>query len=216
MELIDFLKTLLCGGHGVAEAIAILPVIMAAMAGISAVAGGAASSSQNRKNNSLVDARNDELIKEQYQGVLDDPGSKAYLRTLKENLRDSIDGIENTAVSTGATHENVIAAKESANRAISESMASLLQREDQKRNNVMQQRTGLLGTQLGLNAQNAQNWAQVAGNVASAASMLGSAYLDENAKLFGNNGQAGTLKPENIAPDIIGNPGDTLLPYNYA
>lgn len=203
MELFDFFEMLLHGPSGIIEAIAVLPIIMAAIAGASAIAGGVTSSAQNRKSRNLLNARNDELIKDQYQGVLDDAGSKAYLNVLQENLRESIDGIENSAVSTGATHENVTASKESANRSVSEAISSLLQREDQKKAGITQQRTGLLGTQIGMNAQNAQNWAQVAGNVASAAGMLGSAYLDDNAKLFGNGNPVNPITSlDDAAPDL--------------
>lgn len=111
--------------------------------------------------------------------------------------------MENSAVSTGATHENLTASKESANRSVSEAISSLLQREDQKKAGIIQQRTGLLGTQIGMNAQNAQNWAQVAGNVASAAGMLGSTYLEDNSKLFGNNNPVKPITSlDDVAPDI--------------
>lgn len=62
---------LMHGPAGIAEAIAVLPIIMAAIAGASAIAGGVTSSTQNRKSRNLINARNDELVKEQYQGVLD-------------------------------------------------------------------------------------------------------------------------------------------------
>lgn len=182
------------GTGEVMQSVAIIPIIMAAISAASAIGGGIASSRQNKNNQQLLDARNDELIKEQYQGVLDDPGSQAYLRTLSENLRDSITGVENSAVSTGATHENTLAAKESANRVMSDAMAGLLQREDAKKQNIIQQRGQLSGQQMGLNMQNAQNWASVAGNVASAASNLGMAYMGNNAKLFGGGGSSGATR----------------------
>lgn len=174
-------------------AIAVLPLVMGIVSALSSIGGGIASSVSSKKaddaNRRLLDARNDELAKEQYQGVLDDPGSKAYLNTLNENLRDTITGVENSAVSTGATHENTLAAKESANRVMSGVMSQLLQREDAKRQSIIQQRGNLANQEMAMNAEsgarNAQNWATTAGNVASAASMLGSAYLDGNASLFG-------------------------------
>lgn len=180
-------------------AIAVLPLVMGIVSALSSIGGGIASSVSSKKaddaNRRLLDARNDELVKEQYQGVLDDPGSKAYLNTLNENLRDTITGVENSAVSTGATHENTLAAKESANRVISGAMSQLLQREDAKRQSIIQQRGNLANQEMAMNAEsgarNAQNWATTAGNVASAASMLGSAYLDGNTSLFGTKGSSG-------------------------
>lgn len=192
--MFESIMTFMLGPDGISSAVAVLPIIMAAISAASAIGGGVASSRQNRKNQQLLDARNDELLMEQYQGVLDDPGSRAYLNTLSENLRDSITGIENSAVATGATHENTLASKESANKVVSDAMAGLLQREDAKRQGIIQQRNQLAGQQAGLNMQNAQNWASVAGNVASAASNLGMAYMSNNAKLFGGGGSSGATR----------------------
>lgn len=197
--MIELLHDIFFGPSCVEQAV--VPLALGIISALASIGGGIASSVSSKKaddaNRRLLNARNDELLKEQYQGVLDDPGSRAYINTLNENLRDTITGVENSAVSTGATHENTLAAKESANRVMSGAMSQLLQREDAKRQGIIQQRGNLVNQEMAMNAEsgarNAQNWATTAGNVASAASMLGSAYLDGNASLFGTKGSSTTF-----------------------
>lgn len=161
-----------------------IPIIMAAVSAASSIGGGIMGSKENKKNQALISQRNAELQRDLYQGVLDDAGSQAYLRTLDRNLRDTIGGVENTAVSTGATQENVLAQKEAANEVTSNAIGNLLQREDSKRYNLLNRQANIDAQQMGLNAQRAQNWQQVASGISNAAGTLGSAYLMGEEKLF--------------------------------
>lgn len=159
--------------------------------------GAAKSAQENKKNQYLANNRQAELDKELYQGVLDDPGSQAYLRTLDRNLRDSIQGIENSAVSTGATQENVLAQKRAANEVTSDAIGNLLQREDAKRDNLLNRQANLDAQQMAVNNQKAQNWANVASTISNAATSLGSAYMLANDQLF----KMDDIKPiKNMAP----------------
>ena len=164
-----------------------IPIIMAAVSGASSIAGGIMSARENRKNQSLVNQRNAELTKDLYQGVLDDPGSQAYLRTLNNNLRDTIQGIENTSVSTGSTHENTLAQKEAANEVTANAMGDLLRREDDKKFALLGRRDAIDQQQMAINTQRAQSWSQIAQGVANSANALGSAYMLGEQKLFGTN-----------------------------
>lgn len=162
----------------------LVPIIMAAVSAASSIAGGVIGSKENRKNQTLYNKRNAELEKDLYSGPLNDAGSQAYLRTIRENLNDTIQGIENSAVSTGATQENVLAQKEAANRVVSDATANLLQREDNKRYALLGRRDALDQQQVAINNQRAANWQQIASGISNAASALGSAYMMGEEKLF--------------------------------
>lgn len=175
----------------------VIPIISAIVSAASAVGGGLASAKKNRENQYLLNQEKADLDKELYQGVLDDAGSKAYLRSVNQNLRDSITGIENSAVSTGATHENTLAAKQAANEVMSNAVGNLLQQEEGKRQTLLNRKSNLNAQQAAINSQNAQNWQQISQGIANASSALGTAYMLGNDQLFKMDG----IKPiENVVP----------------
>ena len=182
---------------------AITAAISAASAGYGAYKSGQA----NKKNKALLDQMENEntaeYIKDYYRGALENPGSKAYLKRLDQTMRDNTKAIENTAASTGATHENILAAKESNNRVMSDAVSGLVQNEDQRKesikNNYLQRKQALLGGQMGMNSQVAQNWATTAGNISSSAGSLASAYMQSNGKLLTPKSKVGN-------PTITGAP----------
>lgn len=170
-----------------------IPIIMSLASAAAQGVGAVKSAQENKKNQYLTNNRQAELDKELYQSVLDDPGSQAYLRTLDRNLRDSIQGIENSAVSTGATQENVLAQKRAANEVTSDAIGNLLQREDAKRDNLLNRQANLDAQQMAINSQKAQNWANTASAISSAANSVASAYMMGEKSLFDNPQTTGSM-----------------------
>lgn len=172
-----------------------LIAIAAIAGGISAASSafGAAKSAQaNRKNRKLLNAMGEEnkaeYLKDYYRGSLDNPGSKAYLKRLDQTMKDNTKATETTAASTGSTQENVLAAKESNNRVMSDAVSGLVQNEDVRRESVknayLQRKQSLTAGQMGMNSQVAQGWVNTAANISNAAGSLASAYLMSDGKLF--------------------------------
>jgi len=170
-----------------------LAAITAAISAISSGVGAYKSTQANKKNQTLLNNMGDEYkseyLKDYYRGTLENPGSKAYLKRLDENLRDNTKATENTAAATGATQENVLAQKQANNEVVSGAMGDLVQNEDMRRENIkqnyLQRKNQLAQGQMGMNAQVGQNWMNTASNISNAAGSLASVYaLDPNAKLF--------------------------------
>ena len=170
-----------------------LAAITAAISAISSGVGAYKSKQANKKNQTLLNNMGDEYkseyLKDYYRGTLENPGSKAYLKRLDENLRDNTKATENTAAATGATQENVLAQKQANNEVVSGAMGDLVQNEDMRRENIkqnyLQRKNQLAQGQMGMNAQVGQNWMNAASNISNAAGSLASVYaLDPNAKLF--------------------------------
>ncbi|OJV19437.1 MAG: hypothetical protein BGO30_06045 [Bacteroidetes bacterium 41-46] len=177
---------------------AIIPIILGALAVASTAYGAIKSGQENRKNQTLLNSMNEEanaeFVREYHRGALDNPGSKAYLKRLESVMEDNKKASENTAASTGATHENVLAEKQSNNRVMSDAVAGLVEREDSRQQSVKQgylnRKQSLVGAQMGLNSQKAQTWSDTAQGVSSAAGSLASAYLMSDGKLFQGNSLA--------------------------
>lgn len=191
--------------------IAILPLVPLIAGGLSVVSsafGSSAGAKEAKKNEKILKGLQDEnqsnYISEYYRGSLDNPGSRAYLKRLDENIRDKTKATENTAVATGATQENVLAQKQANNEVYSNAVGGLVQNEDERKQRVKQNyfsnKTSLAGSQMGINSQKAQNWMNIAGGISQAAGSLASLYLQ------GNN--TGLFKPiqagsSNIAGNVI-------------
>lgn len=183
---------------------AIIPIILGALAVASTAYGAIKSGQENKKNQSLLDGLNNEAnadyVREYHRGALDNPGSKAYLKRLESVMEDNKKASENTAAATGATHENVLAEKQSNNRVMSDAVAGLVEREDTRQQSVKQgylnRKQSLVGAQMGLNSQKAQTWSDTAQGISSAAGSLASAYLMSDGKLFQGNNSLAT--PEKV------------------
>lgn len=177
---------------------AIIPIILGALAVASTAYGAIKSGQENKKNQTLLNSMNEEanaeFVREYHRGALDNPGSKAYLKRLESVMEDNKKASENTAASTGATHENVLAEKQSNNRVMSDAVAGLVEREDARQQSVKQgylnRKQSLIGAQMGLNSQKAQTWSDTAQGISSAAGSLASAYLMSDGKLFQGNSLA--------------------------
>lgn len=177
---------------------AIIPIILGALAVASTAYGAIKSGQENKKNQTLLNSMNEEanaeFVREYHRGALDNPGSKAYLKRLESVMEDNKKASENTAASTGATHENVLAEKQSNNRVMSDAVAGLVEREDARQQSVKQgylnRKQSLIGAQMGMNSQKAQTWSDTAQGISSAAGSLASAYLMSDGKLFQGNSLA--------------------------
>jgi len=171
---------------------AVVPFILGALAVASSAYGAIKSGNENRKNQGLLDSLSDEnkadFVREYHRDALENPGSKAYLKRLSSTMEDNNKVTENTAAATGATQENVLAAKQSNNRVMSDAVSGLVEKEDNRQQVVkqgyLQRKQGLVGTQMGLNSQRAQTWADTAQGISSAAGSLASAYMMSDGKLL--------------------------------
>lgn len=195
MKKTTFILLLLCFiadqvfSYSVNVSYAILPFIVPlAMAGVSAAGSALGSSKAARemtKNEKIIGEMKDDAQKEYlnsyYRSSLDNPGAQSYLKRLDRTMRDNTKAVENTATATGATQENVLAAKESNNRVMSDAVGDLVQRDEQNkdmaRERYIQRKAGIAGQQMGMNQQKAQNWANLGQNISSAAGSLAQAYL---------------------------------------
>ena len=186
----------------------IIPLISGGISLGSSILGNIQASNAAKKNEKILKGLQDEnkaeYIKEYYRGALDNPGSQAYLKKLDQTIKDNTKATENTAVATGATQENVLAAKQANNEVVSDAVGGLIQNEDNRKQQVKQNyfttKTGLLGQQMGINSQKAQNWQNIASGIGQAAGSLASAYLmNPKSKLFGT----GPLLTTPATPDAI-------------
>lgn len=195
---IDYLLDSVLPGTDFQVEQAIIPIILGALAVASTAYGAIKSGQENKKNQTLLNSMNEEanaeFVREYHRGALDNPGSKAYLKRLESVMEDNKKASENTAASTGATHENVLAEKQSNNRVMSDAVAGLVEREDARQQSVKQgylnRKQSLIGAQMGLNSQKAQTWSDTAQGISSAAGSLASAYLMSDGKLLQGNSLA--------------------------
>lgn len=171
---------------------AVIPIILGALAVASSAYGAIKSSQAAKENQRILDGLQEEntgdFLREYHRGALENSGSKAYLKRLEGVMEDNRKASENTAAATGATHENVLAEKQSNNRIMSDAIAGLVEREDNRQQQIRQgylsRKQGLMGSQMGINQQKAQTWADLASGVSSAAGSLAGTYLESNGKLI--------------------------------
>ena len=198
MDLFYFLFDLLSPGgeiiiNGAAYSVQYcMPLPIAAVigiaAGISALATGGsaiAGARANRKNQAILNQRDREneqmYLQEYYRGALENEGSKAYLKRLDEMMEKRDKAADNAAVATGATHENQLAAKQANNEVLSDAIAGLVEREENRKMAVQDRyfnnRAAIQSGQMAQNQAIAQNWANLGSGISSAAGSLASAYL---------------------------------------
>lgn len=155
------------------------------VAAAGSTAGAIGSSAKNRKareerSRSYNEAL-DYLDSQYYRDPLSTVGNRSILKSLDERMGDQIDAIENRAAAGGATMENLLAARQSANRTVGSVYNSLLQGEDARRRDLERQRMQLgqqysAGVQQGY-LQDAQNWQAWGAAMGQAGIQLGSAGL---------------------------------------
>lgn len=162
-----------------------IPIALAGVSALSSVLGSAKASSEVRKNERQLRAFQDENLRDYisnyYDGGLESRSSKAYLKRLDESMRDQQRISEGQAVSTGATQENILAAKQSQNRAMSEAVSGIVAQDEQKkesaRERYLQRKMNLMQGEMGMRQQKAQNWITTAQGIASAAGSAASAFM---------------------------------------
>lgn len=195
--------------------IPLIPLITGGISLGSSILGNVQASKASKANEKILKGLQDEnksdYIKEYYRGALDNPGSQAYLKKLDQTIKDNTKATENTAAATGATQENVLAAKQANNEVVSDAVGGLIQNEDNRKQQVKQNyfttKTNLSGQQMNQNSQKAQNWQNIAAGIGQAAGSLASAYLMNPQKsLLGSNLSTPTtpavISANNAAPAV--------------
>lgn len=194
MEIINSIIDLLFSGGKVIidgvvvpvyRSIPIIPIVAAAVSALAAGGSAIAGAKANKKNQKILNDQNREneqmYLQEYYRGALENEGSKAYLKRLDEAMEKRNQAAENSAVATGATHENTLAAKQANNEVLSDAIAGLIEKEDTRKLQVQDRYFGnknaIRSGQMSQNAAVANNWAGIGSGITSAAGSLTSAYL---------------------------------------
>ena len=205
-DIINLLCDFLFGGDIVIDGVTtscqmavgwIIPAIGLAISAISAGASAAAGAKANRKTQALLDERDREnesmYLQEYYRGALENEGSKAYLKRLEQKMDERNLATENTAVATGSTHENTLAAKQANNEVLSDAIAGLIEKEDSRKLAVQDRyfsnRSAIDSARMSGNAAIANNWANLGSGISSAAGSLASAYLRDDTWGLNRNNQ---------------------------
>jgi hypothetical protein len=147
-----------------------------------------------RENKKILDEAKQEnlstYLRDYYRGTLDNPSSKAYLKRLDKSMQDRNKATENTATATGATQENVLAAKQANNEVMSDAIGNIVQGEEARKDAIqdryLQRKSALLQGDMNMNTQRAQNWMNTAQGISNAAANLASAYLMSGSKFTSN------------------------------
>jgi len=163
-----------------------IPVLAIASA-VASAAGAIGSAAKNKKarqeEKRAYDRAQAYLNSDYYRSPLESVGNKALLKTMDYRLDKNNEAIDNRAAAGGATVENVLAAKQNNNEAISNTYARLLQSEEARQQGIRAQQMGLdqqhsQAVQNGYlaDAANWQNWGQTTANAIMSlgtSSMLG-------------------------------------------
>lgn len=208
-EYLFLSQEIIINGVAVTPSYCIAPLIVAGIAAaISAAGSAAAGAKANKKNQEILSERNREnemmYLSEYYRGALENDGSKAYLKRLEQMMEKRDKAADNSAVASGATQENRLAAKQANNEVISDAIAGLIEKEDNRKQTVQDRyfnnKAAIQSGQMAQNSAVANNWAQIGAGITSAAGSLASAYLmDGNYKLNPND----TTNTTNTATSTI-------------
>lgn len=147
---------------------------------------------QRRILNQMAADNESNFLRDYYQDAFDDPSSRSYLKRISEEVYDRNKGIENSGISSGATHENSLAAKESANkemgRAINDVVINNEGKKQAAKNQYIQRKNAIASGNMELTQQQgdmkAQNWSTLGGNLADSITGLASTYLQTGGNLF--------------------------------
>lgn len=173
-------------------AVQLIPIIAAAISALAAGGSAIAGANANKKNASILAAReleNESLyLQEYYRSALENPSAKAYLKRLEQKIEENNAAIDNQATASGATFENRLAAKQANNEVMSDAIAGLIEREDNRKLSVQDRyfnnKAAIQSGQMQQNAAVANNWAQLGSGISSAAGSLAAAYLKDDGSLF--------------------------------
>lgn len=198
-EYLFLSQEIIINGVAVTPSYSIAPLVVAgiaaAISAASTAGSAAAGAKANKKNQEILSERNREnemmYLSEYYRGALENDGSKAYLKRLEQMMEKRYKAADNSAVASAATQENRLAAKQANNEVISDAIAGLIEKEDNRKQAVQDRyfnnKAAIQSGQMAQNSAVANNWAQIGAGISSAAGSLASAYLmDGNYKLNPN------------------------------
>lgn len=155
-----------------------------------------------KQNEAALLAQRSEIDRELYQGALENTGARAYLKRLDEQRADALKGVDNATVATGATAENVLAKKDSLNRAEGDAIGNLLIQEEARKRGYIQDKAALTTAQMQMRNQQAQNWMTTSSNVSESFGNLAEAYLDNGKNFIEPEIAVEPLKPIRVKADI--------------
>lgn len=147
---------------------------------------------QRKILNQLNQDNENMFLRDYYTDFMDDPSSRSYLKKIENNLYDKNKAVENGAIATGATHENVLAQKQANNEVMSDAVNNVVinheQKKDAAKERYLNRKSAIASGNMDLAQQEAQNWSNLGGNIADSVTGLASAYLMSGNNLFGNKG----------------------------
>lgn len=158
---------------------------------------------QRRILNQMNEDNESNFLRDYYDNAFDDPTSRSYLKRISEDLYDKNKAIEGSGIATGATHENIQAQKQAANRVMSDAVNNVVVNHEQQKKaakeQYMQRKDAISQGNIGLAQQmgemKAQNWSNLGNNLADSITGLASGYLQGGGKLFGGGKSLGSLAP---------------------
>lgn len=154
---------------------------------------------QRKLLNQLNQDNENMFLRDYYTDFMDDPTSRSYLKKISEDLYDRNEAIENSGIATGATHENIQAQKAASNRMMSDAINNVVVNHEAKKeaakNRYITRKDAIAQGKAGLAQQEAQNWANLGGNISDSITGLASSYLMGGNSLFGN-------KPQSNSPQL--------------
>lgn len=176
---------------GVDDAL-IAAAIAAAVAGTATAAAGVANSISAKKQRKAAEKtigglnaeNSSNYYADYYRGALQNDTTRAYLKRLDSKMAKNNQALDNTIVSSGATHENALAQRQGRNAVMSDTMANIVAAEDARRdrvrNNYFARKSQLeqadMNSRQAYSAQKQANRAQIASGIGQIASSFASLY----------------------------------------
>jgi hypothetical protein len=146
---------------------------------------------QNSKANKLAEQNYNQtrgrLLTDMYANPLDSVANKALLSQMDRRLNKREEAIANQAAASGATFENVLAAKQASNEAMADVVSGIMQgeqaRQDSYRGQLLNLDSQRTAQQMAAIQAAGQNWAGMFNNVNDSFTTLGGTLLDNKMKL---------------------------------
>jgi hypothetical protein len=146
---------------------------------------------QNSKANKLAEQNYNQtrgrLLTDMYANPLDSVANKALLSQMDRRLNKREEAIANQAAASGATFENVLAAKQASNEAMADVVSGIMQgeqaRQDSYRGQLLNLDSQRTAQQMAAKQAAGQNWAGMFNNVNDSFTTLGGTLLDNKMKL---------------------------------
>jgi hypothetical protein len=146
---------------------------------------------QNSKANKLAEQNYNQtrgrLLTDMYANPLDSVANKALLSQMDRRLNKREEAIANQAAASGATFENVLAAKQASNEAMADVVSGIMHgeqaRHDSYRGQLLNLDSQRTAQQMAAKQAAGQNWAGMFNNVNDSFTTLGGTLLDNKMKL---------------------------------